>query len=311
MLHAAAAGGLLAEARRALQTCQCVSVAQRTSAARARLALTVYLAAPVEQQQLHLLHQLVSTFLGEPGSVQQQQEDERAAAGAAAAAASSKAGTSDSEGDGEMYGGLTSGGGSGWGAAAELPIDSYLQPPQVPQPLLPLVLYVTVPALPRGCLLEVQPLCVDVTLPALQSASSSDSDGEEGRGDAGACHRATAAAAQEPGVQSHVVQYGTQLLHVTVLLEEGGLSGTGAGAALGRAGLQHLQLRGLQPGQVLSARLYCRVPQGPAAEVDDGLVSGLGGVGLVVQVVPVLDISCSKAIGQSLAAALELSASAL
>jgi hypothetical protein len=112
-------------------------------------------------------------------------------------------------------------------------------------------------------------------------------------------------------VESHTVQYGSQLLHVCVLLEHGGLCGGAAGAALGRAGLRQLQQRGLQLQQVVSARLYCRVPEGSGAGVGGGLVAGLAGVGVVAQTVPVLELSSSRAVGRSLAAVLELTASGL
>ncbi|GLC43297.1 hypothetical protein PLESTF_000414800 [Pleodorina starrii] len=56
---------------------------------------------------------------------------------------------------GQLYGGSPA-------AAAAAVLDPYLQPPEVRVPVRPSVLYVTVPSLPRGSLVEIQPVCLDV-----------------------------------------------------------------------------------------------------------------------------------------------------
>ncbi len=291
-------------------------MAQRSSAAHASLGMTVYLAAAAAQEQAQVwqLQALVAAFQSDPSSVEQ-----RAAAGGVEDGAGSES-SDDSSGEEEMFGGLTSAA-AGWTAAEDIPVDTYLQAPHVPQPLVPPVLYVTVPALPRACLLEVQPLCVDVTLPALQprSGSSSSSDGEEEDGAAGGDGPAAAGsrgeeqaagslAAPVPGLQCHVVQYGGKLLQVLLLLE-GGSSGSAGGSAMARACLEQLRLHGMEARHVVSARLYCcRADDGDDAEP---LCAGLEALGLTLQAVPVLSISCSAAPGTSFAAAVQVTVSLL
>lgn len=315
-----ASGGLLPEARRALQSCEAVAVAQRSSAAHASLGMTVYLAAAAAQEQVQVqeLQALVAAFQSDPSSVEQ-----RAAAGGAEEGGDSE-GSDDGSGE-EMFGGLTSAA-AGWTAAEDIPVDTYLQAPHVPQPLVPPVLYVTVPALPRACLLEVQPLCVDVTLPALQprSGSSSSSDDEQDDGPAGGDGAAAAGsggeeqgagslAAPVPGLHCHVVHYGGKLLQLLLLLEGGGSdngSGSTGGSAMARACQEQLSLHGMEARHVVSARLYrCKGDDGAAAAGP--LCAALEALGLTLQAVPVLGISCSAAPGTSFAAAVQVTVSLL
>ncbi|GIL81335.1 hypothetical protein Vretimale_1110 [Volvox reticuliferus] len=93
-----------------------------------------------------------SMMLGADGLDEEEEEAERAAAAAAAA-------TPGGPVVGLFGGRLTSGG----QLFAVTPVlDPYLQPPEVRVSIRPSVLYVTVPSLPRGSLVEIQPVCLDV-----------------------------------------------------------------------------------------------------------------------------------------------------
>ncbi|GIL63455.1 hypothetical protein Vafri_17493, partial [Volvox africanus] len=91
-----------------------------------------------------------SMLLGADGLDEEEEEAERAAVAAV---------TSGAPAAGFFGGRVTSGG----QLFATTPVlDPYLQPPEVRVSIRPSVLYVTVPSLPRGSLVEIQPVCLDV-----------------------------------------------------------------------------------------------------------------------------------------------------
>ncbi|GLI61050.1 hypothetical protein VaNZ11_003310 [Volvox africanus] len=91
-----------------------------------------------------------SMLLGADGLDEEEEEAERVAAAAV---------TSGGPAAG-FFGGRVTSGGQLFAAAPVL--DPYLQPPEVRVSIRPSVLYVTVPSLPRGSLVEIQPVCLDV-----------------------------------------------------------------------------------------------------------------------------------------------------
>ncbi|WIA29375.1 hypothetical protein OEZ86_011879 [Tetradesmus obliquus] len=193
---------IAAQAWRTLCSCQAVAVAVRSCFANASLGLTVYLseacAAAGGQAIVQAALQAawadrsVLDCLEVPAAVLQA----AAAAGGADDVAGQHAGLAA-----EVADHSTSGGGCGvaeqqQGEYEEAEdeesedeqgcgfVDDYLKPPVVMQPLRPTVVYVTVPALPRGALLEVQPVLEDLAAAAPPAASSS-SDGDIDSRDAG------------------------------------------------------------------------------------------------------------------------------
>ncbi|WIA09297.1 hypothetical protein OEZ85_008704 [Tetradesmus obliquus] len=189
---------IAAQAWRTLCSCQAVAVAVRSCFSTASLGLTVYLseacAAAGGQAVVQAALQAawadrsVLDCLEVPAAVLQAAA---AAGGAAADVAGQDAGRAAEVADHSTSGGSCSAeeqqqGGYGEAEREESEddegsgfVDDYLKPPAVEKPLRPTVVYVTVPALPRGALLEVQPVLEDLAA-APPPAASSSSDGDRG-----------------------------------------------------------------------------------------------------------------------------------
>ncbi|KAG1662759.1 hypothetical protein FOA52_006784 [Chlamydomonas sp. UWO 241] len=167
----AAPGDVGAQARKALANAEAVAIALGASMLRGCLSLTVFVAAEAAETG-GVLEALAAIEAELDGAV---------AAAAAAGNIGSAGFSSDDEDAGED---------AGEGARLTLRVDPYLAEPSIAAPLRPTVVVVVVPALPRGCLVEVEPLLVDVAhfdaLAAMPCASSSESGSEGGKeGDSG------------------------------------------------------------------------------------------------------------------------------
>lgn len=158
------AGGLADQVLTAMQHCQSVAVAIKSSAESAALGYTVYVSESAGADAAEMVQSIVEECIlsrSIPG---------RKVPGPLASSTASSGGEK-----------ACSEAGSGSEAGSEDrtdALDVYLQPPRVSQPPSPAAVYLTVPALPRGCFVEVQPLLVDVTSSVFETPSSSSSDDE-------------------------------------------------------------------------------------------------------------------------------------
>ncbi|KAG2444776.1 hypothetical protein HXX76_001519 [Chlamydomonas incerta] len=93
-----------------------------------------------------------------------EEEEEEAAAAAAAAGAARGGGGDDDDGSSHApaHRSATVNGLVAPPQQCQVVLDPYLQPPEVRSSIRPSVLYVTVPSLPRGSLVEIEPVCLDV-----------------------------------------------------------------------------------------------------------------------------------------------------
>ncbi|GFR39791.1 hypothetical protein Agub_g276, partial [Astrephomene gubernaculifera] len=101
-----------------------------------------------------------SVMLGADG-LDEEEEEQLAAAAAAAAGPAGRA--------------TWTGGAPPPLSSAMTVVEPYLQPPEVRGSVRPSVLYVTVPSLPRGSLVEIQPVCLDVEALAVTRKLAGDS----------------------------------------------------------------------------------------------------------------------------------------
>lgn len=179
-------------ARRCLKSCQDVAVACQSDLSNGMLACTIYLAQqPKSSETGQLISSCLSTFLS--GAIDDEfahmSPQSEAAANAdcatqsqndsndSAAAATAATDESDSVDHSEA---------SDMTADADI-VDDYLKPPVMHRHWQPLVLAVRVPALPKGALVEVQPVACTVDALTAQQAADTSSD-EEGDSQLGGNH---------------------------------------------------------------------------------------------------------------------------
>ena len=168
---------------RCLKSCQDVAVACQSDLSNGMLACTIYLAQqPTGLETGQLISSCMSTFLssGIDDDFANMSPPAQAAANADCAihspdgsnhcAAAALAATDESES-------VDQSGDSSMTADADI-VDDYLKPPVMHRHWQPLVLAVGVPALPKGALVEVQPMACTVDALTAQQAADTSSDEE-------------------------------------------------------------------------------------------------------------------------------------
>ncbi|DBA87744.1 TPA: hypothetical protein ACH3X1_004745 [Trebouxia sp. C0004] len=175
--------GLRRQLIRCLKSCQDVAVACQSDLSNGMLACTIYLAhQPTGSETGQLISSCMSTFLS--GGIDNefanmispaeaaanadcaaQSQDESNHSAAAATAATDESHSVDHSEDSDMT------------ADADI-LDDYLKPPVMHRHWQPLVLAVGVPALPKGALVEVQPVACTVDALTAQQAADTSSDEE-------------------------------------------------------------------------------------------------------------------------------------
>ena len=186
---------LPALACRCLKSCQDVAVACQSDLSNGILACTIYLAQqPTGSETGKLISSCMSTFLS--GGIDEEfakmglqseaaanadcagnSQDDSNHTVAAATAATDESDSDDQSKDSDMT------------ADADI-VDDYLKPPVMHRHWQPLVLAVGVPALPKGALVEVQPVACTVDALTAQQAADTSSD-EEGDSQQGGTHLST------------------------------------------------------------------------------------------------------------------------
>ncbi|PRW59519.1 diphthine--ammonia ligase isoform X1 [Chlorella sorokiniana] len=187
-------GGIDAQCVRCLLSCQRVAVAVRTDLPQSLLWCTVYCsdasgAAGRQRAAAHLaafLEGQLDTALLEqqPQQLQDSSSTEQQAGDGSGSGGDSEEEGEEAASDGEE----------------DLELDEYLQPPAMRPHWQPLLTFVTVPELPRGVLVEIQPAAclVDESLAEDSSSSSDEEEGEEAAA-ARRSRREAAAAARPAG----------------------------------------------------------------------------------------------------------------
>ncbi|KAL6768420.1 hypothetical protein ACKKBF_B39080 [Auxenochlorella protothecoides x Auxenochlorella symbiontica] len=205
-------GGLRAQAARCLASCVAVGVAQATRLHAALLCATVFLAEGAGGQgaadPVRVVGDLLAGFLADGRSGWA--EDDGTAGGAEGGVGGGPVTGPTAEGgpasapEGRDGGRLVCASSSSSALVDEagsmmqtcraslseddkdtgsVPSDAYLEPPQMPRRhWQPLITYITLPQLPRGVLVEIQPTALDSAVlgPEQDSSSSCSSGGEEG-----------------------------------------------------------------------------------------------------------------------------------
>eukprot|EP00887_Chlorella_sp_A99_P006590 scaffold3.g6590.t1 len=174
------AGGLDVQCVRCLASCQAVAVAMRTDLPQSLLWCTAYCAdaagaagwaAAAAHLEALLEGRLATELLQGAGPGQQ-----RGLAGGAVDGEGGSGGAS--AGEGEKQEDEQQQQENEEEEEEEDELDDYLRPPAMHRHWRPLVTFVTVPQLPRGVLVEIQPVACVVDATAEEGSSSNDSDGE-------------------------------------------------------------------------------------------------------------------------------------
>mmetsp|Transcript_35745 Transcript_35745/g.79546 ORF Transcript_35745/g.79546 Transcript_35745/m.79546 type:complete len:894 (+) Transcript_35745:147-2828(+) len=217
------AGDAVAQTIRALASCEAVAVALRCSVLRGSLGLTVYVTAATALETLDAITRTIFTAFDQ-GTLPHIKPKRASSTNSPPVSG----GTGSGSGGGVAVGGgcangcgRASGSGSarlsssgrscfedeeGEGDDAVSRLDPYLEPPNVSNSMRPNVTFITVEALPRGSLVELQPVLVDLPYGDIlsQRHSHSSADGEENsRPHTQPCSNAKLPTLDGMGVQRH------------------------------------------------------------------------------------------------------------